>query len=218
MEIGFTVKYDICWTDYEGCLIPFSIAFDGEKYHLHNSEFDIDLIGEIEHVRCEGYKFFNDEGGWPELVYFNKHEAFAELGAMEIRRHINANANRLRTYLEGKKKIVNLRIEGNYVNYDQKTYIMYDPYYELFKIGKSVNPESRRKSLANPDIKLIAVHPQDIEVKLHNEYSGFRKFGEWFDLGLQLAHEIIEKYSFDTTEYVKQRKKDGTFQLEDLIK
>jgi hypothetical protein len=54
----------------------------------------------------------------------------------------------------------------------------------FYKIGKSINPEYRERTLQSekPSIKMIKVFGEDIEDKLHKEYANQRKRGEWFDL------------------------------------
>jgi len=79
-----------------------------------------------------------------------------------------------------------------------KTYIITD-FNGNYKIGKSVNPDSRLKSLqlGNPNITLIAVVDCDIEKIIHNELSVFSISNEWFKLEKNQLKQIIKKYNFN---------------------
>ena len=65
-----------------------------------------------------------------------------------------------------------------------KTYIMKDSITGLYKIGKSVNPKFRERTLQSekPSIKMVKVFQNNIEKKLHNLFSNNRIRGEWFEL------------------------------------
>jgi hypothetical protein len=84
-----------------------------------------------------------------------------------------------------KKKIINY-----------KTYILKDETNNFYKIGKSVNPIIREKTLQSekPTIKMIKVFNKDIEKELHNKYKEFRVRGEWFDLNKIQINYICTKY------------------------
>lgn len=66
-------------------------------------------------------------------------------------------------------------------------YIMKDDHNGLYKIGKSVNPKYRERTLQSekPSIKMVfSTEERDdfSEYSLHSEFSEFRIRGEWFDL------------------------------------
>jgi recombinational DNA repair ATPase RecF len=65
-----------------------------------------------------------------------------------------------------------------------KTYIIKDLTNNIYKIGKSVNPKLREKTLQSekPSIKIIKVFNKNIENELHLKYSKNRIRGEWFNL------------------------------------
>ena len=65
-----------------------------------------------------------------------------------------------------------------------KTYLMKDSNTGLYKIGKSVKPKRREKTLQSekPTIKMVKIWNKDIEKKLHRLYSKHRVRGEWFKL------------------------------------
>lgn len=65
-----------------------------------------------------------------------------------------------------------------------KTYIMKDAATGLYKIGKSINPQHREKTLQSekPTVKMVWNTNKDIEEKLHKKYASQRVRGEWFSL------------------------------------
>jgi len=67
---------------------------------------------------------------------------------------------------------------------DIKTYIMFDINTGYYKIGKSINPLFREKTLQSekPTINLIHTINQNIERDLHKTYNNKRIRGEWFAL------------------------------------
>jgi hypothetical protein len=89
-------------------------------------------------------------------------------------------------------------------------YLIYDPFTELYKIGKSDNPEARRKQLCCPGTNgTIAAAPTDYELheawlapelteaQLHEVYADCRVRGEWF----HLTDEDLESLRYLLSEY-----------------
>ena len=60
---------------------------------------------------------------------------------------------------------------------NQKTYLIKNCRNGLYKIGVSKDPKKRFKTLSSeePELKLIATFSRNIERKLHNQYSDFRR-------------------------------------------
>lgn len=77
-----------------------------------------------------------------------------------------------------------------------KTYLMKDCQNNLYKIGKSINPERRERTLQSekPNIKLVKVWDNDIEKKLHKIYDKQRVRGEWFNLNQVQVRYICTHY------------------------
>ena len=73
----------------------------------------------------------------------------------------------------------------------QRAYILKDNNTGYYKIGKSVNPKDRERTLQSekPTIKMIKEFKTDIEKELHQKYFKQRIRGEWFNL-----NEIQLKY------------------------
>mgnify|MGYP003670577991 FL=1 len=77
-----------------------------------------------------------------------------------------------------------------------KTYLIKDNLTKLYKIGRSKNPLNRERTLQSekPSIKMVKVWTENIETKLHKEYSNYRVRGEWFKLTKVQVKYICTKY------------------------
>lgn len=84
------------------------------------------------------------------------------------------------------EKIVTIRPEkkSKFKERKYKTYIMKDESTGFYKIGRSVNPKYREKTLQSekPTIRMIYFGKIDIEKSLHKRFKDKRIRGEWFDL------------------------------------
>ena len=78
-----------------------------------------------------------------------------------------------------------------------KIYLMFNPRNGYTKIGRSIKPKVREKTLQgeDPETEIIALwnSPKTIEKELHNKFSEKRIRGEWFNLGISDLLEIKEK-------------------------
>lgn len=79
-----------------------------------------------------------------------------------------------------------------------KTYIIYDTANNAYKIGRSIDPVHRLKSLrcGNPSIILFAECISDVENELHKYFSDHNIGGEWFSLSKSDLNYIISEYGF----------------------
>jgi hypothetical protein len=78
----------------------------------------------------------------------------------------------------------------------QFCYIIKDCNTSLYKIGKSINPLKREKTLQSekPTLKLVKKFKNNHESELHTKYKKYRIRGEWFKLtDIQLKY-ICENY------------------------
>lgn len=80
----------------------------------------------------------------------------------------------------------------------QKTYLMRDENTGCTKIGKSVNPRTRERTLLSdkPTITLFMVCERNVERVLHKEYAEKNVRGEWFNLTAEDIADISKKYNF----------------------
>lgn len=64
-----------------------------------------------------------------------------------------------------------------------KTYLMHNPNSDLYKIGKSINPEKRVieiQGLAGNPLSLLYVVDKDVESELHEKFATQCHYSEWF--------------------------------------
>jgi len=66
----------------------------------------------------------------------------------------------------------------------KRCYIMKDSVNNLYKIGNSVDPKLRERTLQSekPFISIVKTFKQNHEKELHKKYNEFRRRGEWFEL------------------------------------
>lgn len=101
-------------------------------------------------------------------------------------------------YLNSKSSVDEKTIKkSNQITKSKKqnfVYIMLNQRNGFYKIGRSVNPEYREKTLQaeEPEIDLIKKWPapKAIEKKLHNKYKKKKVRGEWFELTKDDVNEI----------------------------
>ncbi len=79
-----------------------------------------------------------------------------------------------------------------------KTYLMHDANTGYTKIGKSINPRQRERTLQSekPTITLFKICDMDIESNLHTKYAHKRIRGEWFDLDESEIETICNEHNF----------------------
>tara|TARA_R110000868_G_scaffold35104_1_gene126013 strand:- start:68 stop:640 length:573 start_codon:yes stop_codon:yes gene_type:complete len=77
-----------------------------------------------------------------------------------------------------------------------KTYIMKDSNTGYYKIGRSIKPKHREKTLQSekPSINMVKIFDRDIEYYLHKKYRRERLRGEWFRLTKLQVHYICTHY------------------------
>jgi len=80
---------------------------------------------------------------------------------------------------------------------ESKTYLLFNSHSGLYKIGKSINPAQRLKSIQNmtPGTELLMFCNSDIESELHEKYKERRHSGEWFELSENELEELVDKFS-----------------------
>ena len=75
-------------------------------------------------------------------------------------------------------------------------YLMVDSSTKYVKIGNSINPHKRERTLQSekPTIEILHIFNKNIDSDLHNKYSKRRVRGEWFKLTSNEVKQIINKY------------------------
>jgi len=79
---------------------------------------------------------------------------------------------------------------------NKKTYILKDNNTGYYKIGKSINPLNREKTLQSekPTYQMIKIFDKDVEYELHKKYNNQRQRGEWFNLNNTQVKYICTHY------------------------
>jgi hypothetical protein len=74
------------------------------------------------------------------------------------------------------------------------TYVIFDTHNNIFKLGKSKNPQDRLLKLktANPNLELLYHWPIDIENTLHKMYQHSRLEREWFKFQTEDYDKFIQ--------------------------
>jgi hypothetical protein len=114
--------------------------------------------------------------------------------------------NKLPLYVPFAKKQKAEKLDNNTkhkkVDLENYVYIMHNKSNNYYKIGRSIKPEHREKTLQaqEPDIILIEkwIAPAEIERLLHQKYKPKRKRGEWFEL-VEDDIEEIKIFMFEIT-------------------
>ena len=105
--------------------------------------------------------------------------------------------------IEPPKRSITTRKEVKvYVPQKPKTYLMRDDNHGYTKIGKSIRPRVRERTLLAdaPIITLFAVCEQNIERELHAKYSDKNIRGEWYNLTDEDIDYICRTYNFNKYE------------------
>lgn len=87
--------------------------------------------------------------------------------------------------------------QSEYVRPKSKCYILKDHNTGLYKIGKSVNPVFRERTLQSekPTIEAVKIFKKDHEDELHKKYAKQRIRGEWFKLNKIQLKYICKTYA-----------------------
>lgn len=103
-------------------------------------------------------------------------------------------------YLQNKyDELVKIKYDTRSIKNDKrkpKSYIIKDRSTGHYKIGKSLNPLNREKTLQSekPDLIMIKEFKGDWENKLHKKYANQRLRGEWFELTKTQLEYICKHY------------------------
>lgn len=102
------------------------------------------------------------------------------------------------THYSNEKPTVYRQTRNRSTDEQSKTYLMHDSNTGYTKIGKSVNPRQRERTLQSekPTITMFAICDRLVEKELHNKYADKRIRGEWFDLTSNDIENIKMEYNF----------------------
>lgn len=160
------------------------------EYNAHANEYDCDNID------IDGDVYFLDEDESYGVVSSYSKDAFKKVKEWWSDK-INQESSKYTSSYILFTKFFELcdKIKTTYVKPQQKTYIMYDSTFKAYKIGKSVDPSIREKTLGAqfPNISLFAICQDNIENELHKKYSNKRIRGEWFNLSNDDLKDIMKR-------------------------
>lgn len=93
---------------------------------------------------------------------------------------------------------LNLQKERSYKKSKCQTYLMKDENTGFTKIGKSIHPKKRERTLQSekPTISLFKVCDKLVEKELHDYFSIKHVRGEWYHLSDEDIKYILSKYNF----------------------
>tara|TARA_R110002020_G_C16169395_1_gene763963 strand:+ start:42 stop:1127 length:1086 start_codon:yes stop_codon:yes gene_type:complete len=172
-----------------------------QKYGWNNSvryKISLDTFFKIDYKKIKKYaydyiKFFKNIG--LDL----KHTTYEERIYWQQRLVINIRD--AKKGIELMKKYEHLFVEETtkteYVRPQSKCYILKDNNTGFYKIGKSINPVFREKTLQSekPTIQAVKIFKEDHEDELHKKYSKYRVRGEWFKLNKIQLQYICSSYA-----------------------
>ena len=111
---------------------------------------------------------------------------------------LKENKEKLEREKLAKETLKNIEIIKHkpYIQKPQKTYLIKDNNTGYYKIGKSVDPKTREKTLQaeKPTYTTVKVWNKNIETELHRKYKKYRKRGEWFELNKIQVKYICTHY------------------------
>lgn len=179
----------------------FKIYFENLIYKYG---FQADNYDKIRYESCQINQFFN--------FLLTTYENYYIINLEEILFDIN----HLKDYITKEKNDINLEILNRIKEDRQKKiiesafdntktvknfkkqvcYIIKDFNTNLYKIGKSIDPIRREKTLQSekPTLKIIKIFKKDHEYELHQKYNRERIRGEWFKLSNLQIKYICKKY------------------------
>mgnify|MGYP006436649675 FL=1 len=171
---------------------------------IYKYGFQADNYDKIRYESCEINQFFN--------FLLTTYENYYIINLEEIL----FNINNLKDCITNEKNNINLKILNRLEEDRQKKiienafdhtktvknfkkqvcYIIKDFNTNIYKIGKSIDPKKREKTLQSekPTLKIIKIFKEDHEYELHKKYKRERIRGEWFKLSNLQIKYICEKY------------------------
>lgn len=131
-----------------------------------------------------------------------RHKVFSEIHTDKIKEiyRLQNEIDELKEFIDMQKEEINEltkeKISVKQKIIDKKTYIIKDCNTNLYKIGCSIDPLKREKTLQSekPNIKIIKIFENYIEKELHIKYNDFRVRGEWFNLNNIQINYICTHY------------------------
>jgi hypothetical protein len=113
--------------------------------------------------------------------------------------NLNEVFSDIRIYVTNLKEVNEEKTPKKLSSNFTKVYVMIDKNTGFYKIGRSINPERRERTLQSekPTIEMLFNHDARIkdEKELHNMFNDKRVRGEWFDLNGSDLNKIREYFN-----------------------
>jgi len=193
LSLQFSVKK----MNYEG-IVYYSTMF------INRISFDVDSKNDYEWLLKFLNKKISENNYFKNLDYLfhsilNKKYELLKDTMHKLKVHHNHTQHDLDNYVYKIRNGILKYVSYNKINNKkptQKAYILKDNNTGLYKIGRSINPLDREKTLQaeKPTIKLIKIFKDDVERELHDKYNKQRVRGEWFNLNKVQLKYICTHY------------------------
>ena len=193
LSLQFSVKK----MNYEG-IVYYSTMF------INRVSFDVDSENDYEWLLKFLNKKISEKNYFKNLDYLfhsilNKKYELLKDTMHKLKVYHNHTQHDLDNYVYKIRNGILKYVSQNKINNKkptQKAYILKDNNTGLYKIGRSINPLDREKTLQaeKPTIKLIKIFKDDVERELHDKYNKQRIRGEWFNLNKVQLKYICTHY------------------------
>ncbi len=77
-----------------------------------------------------------------------------------------------------------------------QTYILYNPFSDMYMIGKSKDPYKRLAAYCVPELRIVLISTEDTEIELRKKYADRRVMGSWFRLSENDIKTLEDVYKF----------------------
>tara|TARA_R110001632_G_scaffold226145_1_gene359649 strand:- start:491 stop:1558 length:1068 start_codon:yes stop_codon:yes gene_type:complete len=172
-----------------------------ESYGWNNEivyEISLDTFFEMDYKKIKKYayeyiEFFKNIGLFLKFTNYAQRILWHERKLQDAK-----EAERAVELMKANEHLFVERMEQTeYVRPKSKCYILKDHNTGLYKIGKSVNPVFREKTLQSekPTIEAVKIFKQNHEDELHKKYNKHRVRGEWFKLNKIQLKYICRTYA-----------------------
>lgn len=193
LSLQFSVKK----MNYEG-IVYYSTMF------INRISFDVDSENDYEWLLKFLNKKISEKNYFKNLDYLfhsilNKKYELLKDTMHRFKVHHNHTQHDLDNYVHKMRNGILKYVSQNKITNKkptQKAYILKDKNTGLYKIGRSINPLDREKTLQaeKPTIKLIKIFKDDVERELQDKYQKQRVRGEWFNLNKVQLKYICTHY------------------------
>lgn len=186
------------WVDFYKCLSTFQSYID----YCNKHHFKIQMVRPVKVGSQYMMNAFECFEGIPGIFLFCRTEVrvvneeavfFTLLGRDGFDKELFLLSKSFFDHVELKdlERIISSIPEKKY-----QTYLMFDANSGHYKIGRSIDPKFRERTLQSekPSISLVGKTKVDIEKRLHDKYSVYHVRGEWYNLSQHQVKDILDLF------------------------